>query len=421
MTRLGGDSTGGNQPVHDGQDAPEIGTPCPNCGAHAPGLFCPACGQRTDADPRSLAFWLRDVLDETVSVNGRLPRTLGALAFRPGHLTVEWREGRRARWLAPFRLYLLSSLLFFTGSVVFPMAGSFSVSGTPSADLAMRDAVRSGQEAALGLVAPQVLILAVPFLALLLRVAFWGRGRFFVEHLVHALHVQSFWLVLLLLSFLAPLLPQPLLLALAAFVQVALWGYAGLSARRVYGVGRVRAFATSAVVLVVYTSALLVGFAGAVTAVATEPMEAVDRVEARYWVARDRWASGDTVNQAGVGLSIATEYRRLETHLWSPEVAAHTAEMLLVGDSVRDARTVAEQGLVASPGHPLLLRIAGWAALESGDDAAALRFYTRLGAMDAGTFEPRPDPRHDQDLRDARARADSLIRSDSPGGDPPRP
>lgn len=421
MPTLGCDSTGGNQRGPDEQDAPETGTPCPNCDAHTSGPFCAACGQRADADLRSLGFWLRDVLDETVSLNGRLPRTLAALAFRPGHLTVEWREGRRAGWLAPFRLYLLASLLFFTCSVVFPMAGSFSVAGVPAADLAMRDAVRSAQEAALAMVAPQVLILAVPFLALLFRIAFWGRGRFFVEHLVHALHVQSFWLVLLLASFLAPLLPQLWVLGLALLVQVGLWGYAGLSAHRVYGVGRLRAFLTSAGVLVVYTSALLVGFALAVTAVASDPTDPVVLAESGYWAARDRWEGGDTVNQAAVGQSIATRYRRLEAHLWTPEISAHAAEMLLVGDSVADARTLAEQGLVRSPDDPLLLRVAGRAALEAEDYEAALRFYTRLSALDAGAWETFVDSRHLPDLVRAVARADSIIRSGSPGGVRPRP
>ncbi|MFO8098353.1 MAG: DUF3667 domain-containing protein [Salinibacter sp.] len=41
-------------------------------------------------------------------------RTLPTFFFRPGRLTVEYLEGRRRRYIRPFRLYLFSSFLLFT-------------------------------------------------------------------------------------------------------------------------------------------------------------------------------------------------------------------------------------------------------------------------------------------------------------------
>lgn len=54
-----------------------------------------------------------DALDDQLSLNSALPRTLRALLFHPGLLTREYVAGRIARYVAPFRLYLISSLLFF--------------------------------------------------------------------------------------------------------------------------------------------------------------------------------------------------------------------------------------------------------------------------------------------------------------------
>jgi hypothetical protein len=56
---------------------------------------------------------LMEVLDDQLSLNSTLPRTIGALLFRPGHLTAEYVQGRIMRYVPPFRLYLVTSVLFF--------------------------------------------------------------------------------------------------------------------------------------------------------------------------------------------------------------------------------------------------------------------------------------------------------------------
>lgn len=56
---------------------------------------------------------LRDVLEDQLALSGALPRTLIALLFRAGHLTNEYIRGRIVSYIAPFRLYLVASVLFF--------------------------------------------------------------------------------------------------------------------------------------------------------------------------------------------------------------------------------------------------------------------------------------------------------------------
>lgn len=98
-----------------GEDAsPAAALPsCPNCGTPAPDRFCPHCGQRTGGRLVSFRSLVRDVLEDQLSLEARLPRTLGALLGRPGKLTADYAEGRVARYIPPFRLYLLAGLLFF--------------------------------------------------------------------------------------------------------------------------------------------------------------------------------------------------------------------------------------------------------------------------------------------------------------------
>ena len=86
---------------------------CPNCGAEKQGRFCAACGQNDRDYLRSVFPVVGQVLAETFEADSRVWRTLAALFFRPGFLSLEFSRNRRAHYLAPFRLYLFTSLLFF--------------------------------------------------------------------------------------------------------------------------------------------------------------------------------------------------------------------------------------------------------------------------------------------------------------------
>ena len=87
--------------------------PCLNCGDPTPGEYCPTCGQRKVDVQVSVRAMMMDVLEDQFILGKRLPTTLKALLLHPGFLTKEHISGRIVRYIAPFRLYLVSSLLFF--------------------------------------------------------------------------------------------------------------------------------------------------------------------------------------------------------------------------------------------------------------------------------------------------------------------
>ena len=87
---------------------------CDNCGTVFAGKFCPECGQLAADFHRPILSMLGNVLGDTFALDGRLARTIPALLFRPGNVTRAYLEGRRARYVPPFRMFLVSSLLFFT-------------------------------------------------------------------------------------------------------------------------------------------------------------------------------------------------------------------------------------------------------------------------------------------------------------------
>jgi hypothetical protein len=75
--------------------------------------FCARCGQR-NVDMRIPARDLAlDAVEDGLSLDSRVGRTVVPFLLRPGFLTVEWTAGRRARFSSPLRLYLLASFVFF--------------------------------------------------------------------------------------------------------------------------------------------------------------------------------------------------------------------------------------------------------------------------------------------------------------------
>ena len=86
---------------------------CENCGAEKQGLFCAVCGQNDRNYRRSIFPVVGEVLAETFETDSRLVATSRVLFTRPGFLSTEFSENRRARYLPPFRLYLFTSIVFF--------------------------------------------------------------------------------------------------------------------------------------------------------------------------------------------------------------------------------------------------------------------------------------------------------------------
>ncbi|MBT8083560.1 MAG: DUF3667 domain-containing protein [Gammaproteobacteria bacterium] len=86
---------------------------CLNCGSELQGQYCGRCGQR--ATNRLISLWelLRDAFGDLFEFDSRLWRTMIPLLIRPGRLTRDYLVGRRARYMPPFRMYLVLSVIFF--------------------------------------------------------------------------------------------------------------------------------------------------------------------------------------------------------------------------------------------------------------------------------------------------------------------
>ncbi len=95
--------------------APAVPPPaaCANCQAPLVGPYCAQCGQRAATRLLSVRYIVKDALEDQLSLDGSLPRTVLALLLHPGRLTREYVAGRIRSYVPPMRLYLSCSVLFF--------------------------------------------------------------------------------------------------------------------------------------------------------------------------------------------------------------------------------------------------------------------------------------------------------------------
>ena len=187
-------------------------------------------------------FWmlLSEALDDIFSRDSRFAHTLWCLVARPGVLTREYLDGKRARAMSPVRLYLICSLLFFgTASLSNMLAPGDKGTGPENVveqdetdwaaarrdlqglreweglSLATREWLierltaklnraealsKEGGRAILDEVldvAPPVAFLLLPLFALLLKLAYIRHDVYYAEHLILALHNHSFLFVAL--------------------------------------------------------------------------------------------------------------------------------------------------------------------------------------------------------------------------------
>ncbi len=85
---------------------------CLNCGAALPGPYCAQCGQAGHVH-RTLRSFLHDFLHGAFHFEGKIWRTIPALAFRPGKMTRAYIDGKRATYVSPIALFLFSLFLMF--------------------------------------------------------------------------------------------------------------------------------------------------------------------------------------------------------------------------------------------------------------------------------------------------------------------
>lgn len=167
---------------------------CPNCSRDLDGRFCATCGQKVTALNPTFHDFLHDLTHELLHVDGKIFRSVRLLLTKPGFLTREYFEGRRARYVSPIRLYLIFSLAFFLLGAVLSKPldendrAELAQASGPVARMAMRnpDFIHTVEEWM-----PRTMFVLVPIFALVTAAVTRSTGRNYPHHLYFAFHVHA--------------------------------------------------------------------------------------------------------------------------------------------------------------------------------------------------------------------------------------
>ena len=278
------------------QDVAIAGPTCENCGATINGHYCSQCGQHYQPHIHSLGHFMFEAAENLTHADSRVWLTLWPLLVKPGFLTQEFFEGRRSRYLPPFRLYLVISAIFFLvwaalpstthvyalnplNDELIPMTESAAnkpdenkkggttetaeqragrvckntrYSGPGEAWITPRVAegcrkvvIDNGQSFLHSFLAniPRSLFILLPGLAVVMKLMYWRPKRYYVEHLLFFIHNHAFVFLIMALyllvsraiTLLAPAWPS---WPLTTLVWLYVIYYSYKSMRRFYGQGK---------------------------------------------------------------------------------------------------------------------------------------------------------------------------------------
>lgn len=102
---------------------------CLNCGTALIGSHCHACGQRAHVH-RTIGAFAHDLLHGVLHFEGKTWRTLPLLVWKPGRLTREYIDGRRASYVSPIALFLFVVFLSFAAFNILGAGETFEGQGT---------------------------------------------------------------------------------------------------------------------------------------------------------------------------------------------------------------------------------------------------------------------------------------------------
>lgn len=213
-----------NEPKSRSQATVQV---CANCQTPGSDTYCGHCGQRLDTHIHSVWHFASEATEVLTHADSRVWNTLRPLLLKPGFLSQEFFAGRRARYLQPFRLYLILSVVFLLlASLLAEKPGQSIIvidptdkveckslqTDLPGADwlrprlIATCEKLKVGGGDVLGQAVVhnlgRAMFVFLPLMALVMKLLYWRPRHYYLEHLLLLLHNHAFvflWMSLYLL------------------------------------------------------------------------------------------------------------------------------------------------------------------------------------------------------------------------------
>lgn len=232
-----------------------IPTTCLNCGSDKVEYYCAVCGQKAQATKQPLRVFISDTVETLFNIDSRWFQTIRDLFLKPGKVTRDYIEGKRASYLPPVRIYISISIVYF---LIVELIDSNQI-------FFVNFGLEDGSNSELAKVIQYSLFFLVPVLALIAKLLYRKRKQFFVEHLIFSFHIHSIWLILLMFELLTVWLNKSYDYAWVSIVseilsfpaQLGTFLYVVFNLKRLYEQGWVKTILKSLLLMTFYVVALI--------------------------------------------------------------------------------------------------------------------------------------------------------------------
>ena len=177
---------------------------CLNCGlpASETDSYCSRCGQALDTHRFTFSHILHEFFHAFTHTDKTVFGLIAGLAVRPGKVVGEYLDGKRKKYFNPFTFLLLVAAFSI---LVIGWTGTIRHSANPSASLNQSSARANMDEKSRVMMERAkkvgefmskrqnlVMLIAVPFIALVYFLAYRKSGRNYAEHLVVNIFLNAF-------------------------------------------------------------------------------------------------------------------------------------------------------------------------------------------------------------------------------------
>jgi hypothetical protein len=211
-------------------------TTCLNCGTEVTKKFCPECGQENLETRENFFHLVNHFVSDYFHFDSKFFRSLIPLFTRPGFLTKEYWQGRRVHYIHPLRLFFFVTIIFmastslfyknfssqFKGNIIKETLVPLDTVGQKLSDQQFKELAKENKidndrkktKLEKGFddffkIIKYATFFLLPVYALVFKILYRRTRAFYVDHLVYAMHLQSFAYFLLGIVFLLPFIaPQ---------------------------------------------------------------------------------------------------------------------------------------------------------------------------------------------------------------------
>ncbi len=188
---------------------------CKNCQLPLTGIYCSECGEkRITAEDKSIISIFADFLNAFTNLDNKFLRSIGALCFKPGVLSLAYSEGPRSKYTKPLSLFLIANVLLFFSEVsgvfdtpLFHQLNTFNYSEYAESlvcekinlrGVSLEEYTQEYQKVS-GNYAKTLIILVIPIFAFFTMLLNWRKDKYFVDHFVFSMHTFTYLILFVML------------------------------------------------------------------------------------------------------------------------------------------------------------------------------------------------------------------------------